>query len=85
MGQPFQIYMQDVQYTCDPKTAVTVSNNYVYHTNLPTVTNLPTILLIVNSQLYWFTYIFEFVFELAHVNLAKLREKGSNVISSSTT
>ena len=41
------------------------------HTNLLTVTNLPTILPVVNSQLYWFTYIFDFVFEL---NTRKFRK-----------
>ena len=43
------------------------------YTNLPTVTKVPTVLVVVNSQL--FTYIFHFALELSTRNLKKARGK----------
>ena len=70
MAEPFQMYMQDVTVYLWSKIS---SNNFqqLYQTNLLTVTNLPTVLLVVNSQLYWFTYIFDFVFELSTRKFSK--------------
>ena len=38
-------------------------------------TRIPTVLPVVNSQLHWFTYIFDFVFELSTRKLRKARGK----------
>ena len=70
------VYMYNVQYTCDPKTAVTISNNYITQIFRQLLyTNLPTILPIINSQLFSYTCTFDMVFESSTSKFWKARGK----------
>ena len=64
MTEPIQIYVEDVQYTCNPKqqwqspTVILQKSSNSYFTQIFQqlfYTNIPTVLSVVDSQLFWFT------------------------------